>query len=403
MATTSSPSSFARRAADHLRTHILPFWLRHMVDRERGGFYGEITSAMVRKVEEPRGSLLTSRILWTFAAAHRRFPDPAYLEMCRHAYADLVGRFWDEKHGGVYWTAGADGAPLRTRKQVYGQAFAIYAMTELHRATDEREPLERAITTFQLLEKHSRDREHGGYFEACERDWRLAEDWRLSIQDLNTAKSQNTLLHVMEGYTNLLRVWPDAGLRGALAALVEIMLTRVLDAQSHHLRLFFDADWTLKSDAISYGHDIEAAWLLTQAAHALGDAGLIARTEAAAVKIAEVTQAEAIDADGGLLYEGTPQGVTQDHKEWWPQAEALVGFLEAWQISGNEQWYRVAEGLWEFIEAHLVDREHGEWFRAVTRDGRPMPEYEKAGFWKCPYHNGRACLEVYERLKERRR
>jgi mannobiose 2-epimerase len=395
----STEMSFAQRAADHLRTHILPFWLEHMRDRRRGGFFGEITSAMVRKDDEPRGALLSSRILWTFAAAYRRFPESAYLEMARHAYADLVEHFWDREHGGLFWTVSADGAPLRTRKQVYGQAFGIYAMTELHRATGEREPLDRAITMFRLLEKHTRDREFGGYIEACVLDWRLESDWRLSALDLNTPKSQNTLLHVMEAYTNLLRVWPEAELKAAQTALIDVMLTRVLDAKTHHLRLFFDTDWTPKSDRISFGHDIEAAWLLTEAARVLGDSSLVARTRAAAVEIAEVTRAQAIDTDGALLYEASPSGITQDHKEWWPQAEAVVGFIDVYQISGEEKWLRVAERSWEFIETHLVDRKNGEWFRAVTRDHQPMSEFEKAGFWKCPYHNGRACLEVYDRLR----
>ncbi len=396
-----SLASFAQRAADHLRTCILPFWLEHTVDREHGGFYGEIDGQMRRKDDVPRGALLTSRILWTFAAAHRRFSDPAYLAMARHADADLRARFWDDEFGGFYWSAGADGAPARTRKQVYGQAFGIYALTEFHRATGEREPLDRAIALFHLLEAHARDCEHGGYFEACTRAWALESDWRLSKLDMNTPKSQNTLLHVMEAYTNLLRAWPDAGLKAAQAALLEVMLTRVLDPQTHHLGLFFDTDWTLRSDRVSFGHDIEAAWLLTEAARVLDDPGLVARTRAAALKIAGVTRAEGIDTDGALFYEAGPAGITQDHKEWWPQAEAVVGFIDAWQISGNEEWLHVAERVWDFIEANLVDREHGEWHRAVTRDRDPMPQCEKAGFWKCPYHNGRACLEIHERLRGR--
>lgn len=400
---TSAPSlpSFAERAAEHLRTIILPFWLEHVRDRERGGFHGGIDSAMRRMEDAPRGALLTSRILWMFSAAHRHFPAPSYLEMAHHAHADLLARFWDREHGGLFWSVSADGVPQRTRKQVYGQAFGIYALTEFHRATGEREPLDRAITIFRLLEKHTRDRTHGGYFEAGNRAWALESDWRLSSVDLNAPKSQNTLLHVMEAYTNLLRVWPDPELRQAQAELIEVMLTRVLNPRTYHLGLFFDAEWKLQSDRVSFGHDIEAAWLLTAAADGLGDAALIQRTRDMAVEIARVTHAEAIDDDGGLLYEAGPQGITQDHKEWWPQAEAVVGFLEAWRISGDERWLHVAERLWEFIETHLVDRTHGEGFRSVTRDRQPMPQYEKAGFWKCPYHNGRACLEIYERLRAR--
>lgn len=390
---------FARRAAEHLRIHILPFWLRHVVDRERGGFYGEITGRMERKADQPRGALLTSRILWTFSATYRRFPQPEYLAMARHARVDLIERFWDRQHGGLFWSLTADGTPLRPRKQTYGQAFGIYALSEYHRATGDREALEQAIALFELLERHARDPQHGGYFEACTRDWRLESDWRLSAEDLNTPKSQNTLLHVMEAYTNLLRVWSDARLRAATHELVEILLTRVMNPQTHHLGLFFDADWSLRSDRVSFGHDIEAAWLLTDAARTLGDEALIEWTRAAAVTMAEATRREGVDDDGALFYEAGPEGITQDQKEWWPQAEAVVGFLEVHEITGDERWLAMAEKLWAFIEAHLVDREHGEWYRAVTRDRRPVPEWEKAGFWKCPYHNGRACLEIYDRLR----
>jgi mannobiose 2-epimerase len=396
---TAPSAAFAERAADHLRTIILPFWLEHMPDRKRGGFFGGISDTLVRKDDEPRGALLTARILWTFSAVFRHFPEKAYLDLARHAYADLLAHFWDNEHGGLYWSASAEGVPLRTRKQTYGQAFGIYALSEFHRATGEREPLERAITLFRLLEKHARDSKHGGYFEACTHEWQLESDWRLSAVDLNTAKSQNTLLHVMEGYTNLLRVWPDAQLKRAQADLLEIMLTRVLDARTHHLGLFFDEDWTLRSDRISFGHDIEAAWLLTEAARVLGNSALLTRVRTAAVEIAEVTLVEAVDTDGALLYEAGPDGITQDHKEWWPQAEAVVGFLNAYEISQETRWLRAAEGVWDFIEAHLVDRTNGEWYRAVTRDRRPFPNGEKAGFWKCPYHNGRACLEIYDRLR----
>lgn len=395
--------SLLARVADDieadLRRNILPFWAERVADRAGGTFLGSLTNDLVADRTVERGALLTSRILWTFAAASRAGREPAWQEVADLAQADLMTRFHDGRHGGFFWSVAADGAVLRDRKQVYGQAFALYALGEYHAATGRQAPLDHAIATFRRLERHARDRRHGGYFEAFARDWSPVADVRLSDIDQNDPKSQNTLLHVMEAYTNLLRVWPDPDLHAALAELVGLMLDRVVDPATAHLRLFFAADWTPRSDRISYGHDIEASWLLTEAAAALGDPALVARTRSLAVRIADVTLAEGVDADGGVFNLGSPAGLVDSNKEWWPQAEAVVGFLNAHEISGDERHLAAALRTWDFIARHLVDRTHGEWFRGVTRDGRVIAGLEKVSFWKCPYHNGRMALEAGRRLR----
>jgi cellobiose epimerase len=383
-----------------LRQNILPFWMREAVDPVRRTFFSEVSNDLASKHHGARGALLTCRILWTYAAAYREHGDRDYLQMAELAYEDLLSRFHDKTHGGLYWSIGADEQPLESRKQVYGQGFGIYALTEFYRATRRPEPLETAITIFRHLEADARDRVHGGYFEAFARDWSPIADMRLSKVDLNTPKSQNTLLHVMEAYTNLLRVWPNDALRRAQADLLEVMLTRVLDPNTDHLRLFFSEDWQPQTNRISYGHDIEASWLLTEAGEVLGDAQLLARIHPAAVRIAEATLREGIDTDGAIFNEGDPSGVTDPKREWWPQAEAVVGFLNAAQLThGDERFIRAAIRAWEFIERRLIDRRHGEWFRCVSRDGVINHDEPKVGFWKCPYHNGRAGLEAPARLR----
>ncbi|HVZ64651.1 MAG TPA: AGE family epimerase/isomerase [Lacunisphaera sp.] len=388
----------ARIEAD-LRRNILPFWSEHVVDRAAGTFVGSLTNDLVADRTVERGALLTSRLLWTFAAASRAGREPAWLEVADLAQADLMTRFHDGRNGGFFWSIGADGAVLQDRKQIYGQAFAIYALTEYHAATGRRAPLDHAIATFRLLERHARDRRHGGYFEAFARDWSPIADVRLSDIDQNDPKSQNTMLHVMEAYTNLLRVWPDPELHAALAELVGVMLDRVVDAATAHLGLFFSEDWKRRSDRISYGHDIEASWLLTEAAAVLGDPALLARTRQLAGRIADVTLAEGIDADGGVFNLGSPAGLVDANKEWWPQAEAVVGFLNAHEISGDDRYLAAALRSWDFIARHLIDRNHGEWFRGVTRDGKVIASFAKVSFWKCPYHNGRMALEAGRRLR----
>lgn len=396
----SMVQSYAARAEAELRDNILPFWLRHAVDRENGGFVGEVSNDLVVRNDVERGALLSSRILWTFSAAFRALGRPEYLTMARWAYSDLLDRFWDQQHGGLFWSASRDRQPIRTRKQVYGQAFGIYALTEYYLATHEDKALARAKQIYALLEEHSRDRALGGYFEAFTREWARETDVRLSAIDMNEPKSQNTHLHVMEAYTNLLRVWPSDQLRETQRELIEVMLTRILDSNTWHLGLFFTEQWELRNDRVSFGHDIEAAWLLHEAAQVVGDSELLRRVQKAAVEIARVTLAEGIDRrDGSLFYEAGPQGLTNTTKEWWPQAEAAVGFLDAYQICGDKTYLTTALGLWDFIEQKLVDRKNGEWFRAVSAGGADVSREPKLSFWKCPYHNGRACLELTRRLR----
>ena len=388
-----------KRIETDLRQNILPFWIHRVVDRTGGTFHGSLTNdlALDRTVE--RGALLSTRILWTYAAAYRHYRDPAYLAMADHACHDLHTRFHDKKHGGFYWSIAADGTVLRDRKQIYGQAFAIYALSEYHAATGLKAPLDEAIATFRLIETHAREPRYGGYLEAFGRAWEPITDMRLSAGDQNDPKSQNTLLHVMEAYTNLLRIWPDPALRQALAELVEIMLTRVVNPVTGHLGLFFGNDWTLTSDKLSYGHDIEAAWLLTDAAIAIGNPSLIARVHNLAVKIADVTLAEGTDTDGGIYNQGGPTGLTDTAKEWWPQAEAVIGFLNAYQLSHDQRHLDAARHTWSFIETRLIDQKNGEWFRGVTREGNLLANELKVSFWKCPYHNGRMGLEAVRRLR----
>jgi mannobiose 2-epimerase len=399
VANLHSPSSLLHRIETDLRGNILPFWSRRVADRAARTFHGRVGNDGAVDPAAERGALLTSRILWTYAAAFRHYGDPLYRDMADLAHEDLMTRYRDQEHGGFFWSVGADGRVLRDRKQVYGQVFALYALAEYHAATKERAALDAAQALFGLLEKHARDPQAGGYFEAFARDWSPIGDVRLSPADQNDPKSQNTMLHVMEAYTRLLAVWRDDALRAALREVVELMLTRVFDAKTNHLGLFFAADWRPTSDKISYGHDIEAAWLLNRAATTLGDAALLERTRAVALKIADTTLAEGVDADGGLFNTGGPAGITDDTKEWWPQAEAVVGFIDAWQVSGDGRYLTAAEKTWAFIEAYLVDQKNGEWFRGVNRDGHVITTFEKAGFWKCPYHNGRMGLEAVTRLR----
>jgi mannobiose 2-epimerase len=295
---------------------------------------------------------------------------------------------------------------MSDRKQIYAQAFAAYAMAEYYRATGKPESLEFAQRLFRLIEEHSYDAVWKGYIEARGRDWGALEDMRLSEKDLNSPKSMNTHLHVMEAYTNLLRAWPDAELQARQKELLEVTMDRIVDNATGHFKLFFDNQWNSLSDHVSFGHDIEGSWLILEAAEVVGDRALLDRARKLAVTMAQTVSREGLDKDGSLFYEADSKGALIDPtKHWWAQAEAVVGFYNAWQITGEEHFLKQSYRIWEYIEEKVVDRAHGEWHAKLSPAGRPYLEAEDAdaclaGPWKCPYHNSRVCYEMMERLKQ---
>lgn len=391
-------SRLADEARAELVDHILPYWADRAVDRQCGGFVGRIDGHDRLVPDAPKGAVLNARILWTFAAACRALRTDRWCDEADRAYDALRTHFRDAVHGGVFWTVTASGAPLEDKKQVYAQAFTIYALAEYVRYGGDGEALAWAQALYRLLEDRAVDPVHGGYVEAFARDWGPAADVRLSEKDDDAPKSMNTHLHVLEAYTALYRVWPDAGLAARLRALVELFLDRIVDPETGHLTGFFDEDWARTSETVSFGHDIEASWLLDEAAAVLGDAALAARVRPASVALARATLAEGLDADGALFNEREPDGRLDTDKHWWPQAEAVVGFLNAYAHTGETAFAEAAVEAWGFIRHVLVDRDGGEWFFRVARDGTPYREEDKVGLWKCPYHNARACLEIMERV-----
>ena len=322
--------------------------------------------------------------------------------MAERAFDFVMTKFWDTGHGGAYWRLDDRGKVLDDSKKIYGQAFYIYALTEFHRTFGRAAALERAKELFELIERHAHDEKHGGYFEVCNRDWSAAgADARLSEKDLPEKKSMNNHLHILEAYTNLHRVWREPRVAARLRELIEIFLTRILDARTKHLHHFFNELWEIRSDTYTFGHDIEASWLLCEAAEELGDAVLRERVQAVAVQMAGAIFNEGFGANGGLCYEGRDGRIIDAGRECWPQAEAMVGFLNAYELSHNEAFLAGALQTWRYIDQHLVDRVHGEWFWRINPDGQPDGKLPKVSEWKGPYHATRACLETIRRLQRR--
>jgi mannobiose 2-epimerase len=385
-------------ANTQLNENILPFWRKYTIDTLQGGFYGRVNDDLSVDKQADKGLIMNARILWTFSVVYRENQDREDLELAHRAHSYINEYFYDKKYGGYYWALKPNGSPADEKKQIYAQAFVIYALSEYFKVTLDSKVLQKARDLFHLVEKHSFDTIKNGYIEARSREWAEMADLRLSAKDLNEKKSMNTHLHVLEAYANLYKVWKDPYLKQQLENLIRIFDSIIISKEDHHQILFFDDDWNSKSSIISFGHDIETSWLLHEAALISENAELIHRITPCCIQMAEAVKT-GLSPKGALFYESDRKG---DHREleieWWAQAEAVVGFLNAYAITQDNSYLHIAVQLARFIEQYIVDKEHGEWFFRVTEEGVPIAGLEKAGFWKCPYHNSRACLEILHRI-----
>ncbi|MBO4826948.1 MAG: AGE family epimerase/isomerase [Prevotella sp.] len=436
--------SMKQEMQDVLQNNILHFWLEKMIDREHGGFYGRIDGQGVLHKDAEKGAILNARILWSFSAAYRvlskaQFYADAqqhvsllspltsllsqYLEAATRAKDYLVEHFFDYEYGGVYWSVDCHGNPLDTKKQFYAIGFVIYGLSEYARATGDREALDYALQLYECIEEHALDTENNGYIEALTRDWLPIGDMRLSELDANYPKSQNTHLHIIEPYTNLYRclkefhakescdyvpaigavlpvyvtVPPEtlSRVETSLRNLISLFTNKIVNPQTHHLDLFFNMDWTRGAGHLeSYGHDIECSWLLHEAALVLGDKNVLDKVEPI-VRMIAAASAEGLNADGSLIHEANlDTGYKDNDLHWWVQAENVVGWMNIWQHFGDKDALAKALRCWQYIKDNLIDWQHGEWYWSRRADGSINTVDDKAGFWKCPYHNSRMCLEI---------
>lgn len=376
---------------------ILHFWQRHTPDTAFGGFYGRLDNLNKVSKNSPKGSILNSRILWAFSAAFNLTGNKDYLIIAERAFQYIIDYFIDKKNGGVYWTVDYKGEPLDTKKQMYALSFAIYGLSEFFSASKKQNAKEAAIELYRLIVENSYDKINAGYIEALSADWKEISDLRLSKKDANEKKSMNTHLHVLEGFANLYRIWPDEILKNKIEELIYIFLNHIIDKNNHHLILFFDEKWNPKSNIISYGHDIEAAWLIQEAAEIIHNKNLLEKIKIKSIQLADAVK-EGLDKDGGLWYE---YDVKEDHlikeKHSWPQAESMIGFFNAWQLTGDKDFLEKSLRSWKFVQQHILDKKNGEWFWGVKENYSVMNE-DKVGLWKCPYHNSRACIELIKRI-----
>lgn len=404
---TEKETILKREVQEVLQKNILPFWLK-MQDMENGGYYGQMKGDGTIVKDANKGGILNARILWSFSAAYRVLGNPEYLQAATRAKDYFVEHFIDPIYGGTYWELDYKGNPIDTKKQFYAIGFAIYGLSEYTRATGDREALNLALSLFNVIEEHSLDQVYNGYIEACTREWGTIADMRLSELDANYPKSQNTHLHIIEPYTNLYRCMKELldapeeirHVECALRNLIDIFCDHILNPQTSHLDLFFENDWTRGAGHLeSYGHDIECSWLMHEAALVLADEEVLRKVEPIVRRVAKASE-KGLNADGSMTHEANlDTGYVDADRHWWVQAEAVVGFYNIYQYFHDEDAMEKTLACWQYIKENLIDEELGEWFWSRDPEGNINRHDDHAGFWKCPYHNSRMCLELIERIK----
>ena len=384
---------------NELFQNILPFWMNNAFDKVSGGFYGGITNNLVIHNKIPRTAVSCTRFLWTFSHAYLVTGNEDFLTIAHSTFDYLMKVFWDDTYGGLFWSVDQSGQPMRDRKHSYAQAFGIYGLSEYCKATNRTDSLDRAIELFNLVETHAFDPNFGGYFEGNARDWSHLSDSRLGESDLNCQKSMNTMIHMLEAYTNLLQISKRTSIKDQLINLLHIFLTRMISPTGHFF-MFFDEDWTPLSNHMSHGHDIEGSWLMMEAAEIIGDRELKNSTINSALHLANAVLQDGIRFDKAIIHEASPEEIINPNIEWWPQAEAVVGFYNAYQMTNEKKFLTASTNSWEFINTYLVDRTYGGWIKRLLPDRSIDDKSLKAGPWEGPYHESRMCFEMIERLNK---
>lgn len=380
--------------------NILEYWSTEAIDEDTNLFFGEIDHYGTKNPDANRGIIMYSRIMWTFSSAARFYKDSEYLQTANKAKSYIETYFFDKENGGYFWELDSEGKIVLNKKQVYAQAFVIYAYSEYYLATGDKKALETAMNLFNIMESKCYDSIHGGYFEAYSNTWDRLADVRLSSRDLNLPKGMNTNLHVLEAYTCLYEATKDAKVGNALRNLIDIYSTKIID-KNNHIIIFFKEDWTPQTTEVSFGHDIESSWILWEAAEALHDKKLLEKIKPQVLGMVDTFLAEGFDKKtSSSYYEFLKEtNHTDKDRHWWVQVEAMEGLANAYNITGDEEYRKTVFKIWEYVQNNIIDKVHGEWFWRIDDDGFPVDSEPKIGMWKCPYHNSRSLMRIIQKIE----
>lgn len=375
---------------DHLVNDIIPFW-KSLRDDEYGGYFGYMDYDLNIDKKAVKGCILNSRITWFFSNAYTLLGDETLLLEAKHGYEFMKKYCLDRENGGIFWAINYDGTPNDTMKHTYNQGFAIYALSSYYEASKDSEALSLAMDIFATIEAKCRDK--NGYMEAFDREFNVIDNDALSENGVMASKTMNTLLHIVEGYTELYRVSKNLLVKEKLHEILDTFSEKIYNPKLHRQEVFFDASYHSIIDLYSYGHDIETAWLIDRTVDVLGEEKYRKLIYPITSDLAEAIYEVAFD--GHSLPAEAERGIVKEARVWWVQAETLLGFLNAYRKNPKELKYLDATyAIWDYIKNHVIDRRTGEWYPELFKDSTPDPTKPIVEPWKCPYHNGRMCMEV---------
>lgn len=381
------------RAKKELTERLLPFW-RSLKDEEYGGYYGYVGADLQIDKKAPKGCILNSRILWFFSNAYLMLGDEALLPYAEHAYFFLKEYMLDRDEGGVFWSVTYDRKPCDTEKHTYNMAFAVYALSSYYDASKDAEALKLANTLFHTIEKKCFGK--NGYEEAFTRSFEKMENEKLSENGVMACYTMNTLLHLLEAYTELFRVSGDQSVKARILGILGTFRKAVYNQEKHRQEVFFDGKWNSLIDLHSYGHDIETSWLMDRTIEILQEPYYEQTLFPITAALAEEVYQKAYD--GNSVANECCRKKVDERRIWWVQAEAVVGFLNAYHRSGNVKFREAGERVFSFIHEKLVDRrEHSEWLWQADASGKADKTLPIVDPWKCPYHNGRMYFEILKK------
>ncbi len=387
-----------QQLTSELKNHIYPFWM-NLKDDEYGGFYGEVDEDLVLYKQADKGIIATTRYLWSFSKAYNTFKETKYLEMATHAYECLINQFIDEDHGGFYWSVDYKGMMTSDVKHVYAHAFGLYAMSEYYKATHQEEVKLRAIKLFERIESSGFNHETKTYGEQYSRDWHPIENELLSENGVEAAITMNTLLHTLEAYTTFYQIYPEGVVKNRLDYLINLFVDALFNEETNTLRVFLDKEWHEIIDLESYGHNIEAVWLIYEAMKAVGREREEALLEMI-LKLSERVYRVAVSKEGYIFNEREGSCVDKD-AIWWVQVEAMVGFMTAYQLSNDSKYLVLIQKIWSYTKEKMIDQRDGaEWHWGINEAGHPL-EDPMASNWKSLYHNSRGLIEVVQKWREK--
>ena len=386
---------FVNEIKNELVNHMIPFW-NSMRDDECGGYYGFLSENIELNKDYPKGCILNSRILWFYSNAYALLKDEKLKDNARHAYEFLRDHFLDEKEGGVYWSVDREGNPVDDSKHTYCQAFAIYGLASYYAITDDDEDvLYLAYELFDVIESKMRD--EGGYLEAFNKDFTPASNEKLSENGVMATRTMNTLLHVLEAYTELYRVDQALNVKDRIEEMLGIFTKHMVNYDLGRQEVFFDHDYNTLIDLYSYGHDIETSWLLDRTLDVLNEKEYTDKVRPILHTIGENIFDRAFD--GNALYNEAENGKIDHRRIWWVQCESIIGFTNMYQATNDEKYLDAAKSIWKFTKEYIIDkREGGEWHSELTGENVVITTKPIVDEWKCPYHNGRMCIEMIKRL-----